>query len=171
MSKLVRALAAIVLLAGLGASIPAFEATAASSGSSSNKATAPGSDDSYARGERALKDGDWKLAIKYLERAAKLSPRDPDGFNLLAYSYRRLGKLDPAFANYEKALSLDPEHRGAHEYVGEAYLMVGELEKAEQHLSKLEEICDGSCTEAKKLENAIARFKENEKQATLDEDW
>ena len=29
---------------------------------------------------------------------------------------------DKAFVYYEKALSLDPRHKGAHEYIGELYL-------------------------------------------------
>ncbi len=170
MMKLVRALAAVVLLVGLGAAIPISESGAASTGSTDG-AKSSADDRDIVKGERALKDGNWKLAVKYLERAVRANPRDADGFNLLAYSYRRLGRLDPAFANYEKALRLDPEHRGAHEYVGEAYLMVGELEEAERHLSTLKEICDGYCREAEKLEQAIARFKEHDKQATLDEAW
>jgi hypothetical protein len=36
---------------------------------------------------------------------------------------------------------LSPRHRGAHEYVGEAYLMAGNLARAEEHLAKLREIC------------------------------
>jgi hypothetical protein len=32
--------------------------------------------------------------------------------------------MDLAFKYYEQALAINPRHRGAHEYVGEAYLMV-----------------------------------------------
>ena len=169
MTKLVRALAAVVLLASLGGAIPTSDSGAASTGSAGT--TSSTDDRDFAKGERALKDGDWKRAVKYLERAVRANPGDADGFNLLAYGYRRLGRLDPAFANYTKALRLDPEHRGAHEYVGEAYLMIGELEKAERHLATLKEICDGYCREAEKLEQAITRFKERNEQATLDEAW
>ena len=48
---------------------------------------------------------------------------------------------------------------------------IGEVEKAEHHLAMINDICGGRCSEVKKLKKAIARFKENEKQATLDEDW
>jgi Flp pilus assembly protein TadD len=175
MPKLARVLAAVVLLAGVSAVIPTLDARAAGGASGGGGAggggqTTPGKDTNFNRGELALEDGDWKLAVKYFEKAVQVSPGDPDAFNLLAYSYRRLGKLDPAFANYDTALRLDPEHRGAREYLGEAYLMIGEVEKAEDQLAMIKDIC-GRCSEAKKLKKAIARFKENEKQATLDEDW
>ena len=119
-----------------------------------------------------MKNGDWRLAVKYLEKAVKLNPRDADAYNLLAYSYRRMGKLDPAFEYYAKALDIDPRHRGAHEYVGEAYLMVGDLAAAQRHLSQLKEICSGGCNEAMKLRKSIARYKDgNDKQAMLDDIW
>lgn len=34
------------------------------------------------------------------------------------------GQLDLAFKHYQRALQLDPRHLGAHEYIGEAYLML-----------------------------------------------
>ena len=37
---------------------------------------------------------------------------------------------------YEKALAIDPKHRGAHEYIGEAYLTLGNLPKAKEHLAR-----------------------------------
>ena len=68
-------------------------------------------------------------------------------------------RIDDAFAYYGRALDLDPRHLGAHEYIGEAYLIVGDLAKAEQHLATLTEIC-ASCEETEELAEAIAQFKE-----------
>ncbi len=52
-------------------------------------------------------------------------------YNWLGYVYRKTGKLDPAFKAYKRALGLDPQHKGAHEYIGEAYLMANQPDKAE----------------------------------------
>ena len=52
------------------------------------------------RGKQAIEAGDWERAASFLARAAEANPRNADVFNLLAYSYRHLGRLDDAFANY-----------------------------------------------------------------------
>ncbi len=152
------------------AAMPAHDAVAASTGNSGS-GSAPGSDDSFHRGERAVKAEDWRLAVKYLTKAVRLNPRNADAFNLLAYSYRRLGKLDPAFENYKKALRVNDRHLGAHEYIGEAYLMVGNVEKARGHLARLKEICGNGCAEVKMLEQSIARHEQDDREARLDADW
>jgi len=51
------------------------------------------------------------------------------------------------FKHYNEALRIDPEHRGAHEYLGEAYLMVGNLAKAKEHLAVLDKLCFFPCDE------------------------
>ena len=79
--------------------------------------------------------------------------------NYLGYSYRNLGQLDLAFGYYGRALELNPRHRGAHEYAGEAYLMVGDLAHAEEHLAALRKICLLPCEELGDLEREIAAYR------------
>jgi tetratricopeptide (TPR) repeat protein len=74
------------------------------------------------------------------------------------YAYRNVGRLDDALRHYEAALRLNPRHRGAHEYIGEAYLMVNDPAKAEEHLAALKEICVVACEEYEDLEKAIAAY-------------
>lgn len=51
-------------------------------------------------------------------------------------------------------------HRGAHEYIGEAYLMDNKPEEAKRHLAELEKICGNrTCEEYADLAKAIAEFK------------
>jgi hypothetical protein len=38
-------------------------------------------------------------------------------------------------------LRIDPNHKGAHEYIGQAYLKAGQPDKAAEHLARLEQIC------------------------------
>ena len=156
MTTIARTLAAILLLAGAAPVLPAWDALAA--GSSSNT-TSQSDQRDLERGKQAVEAQDWDRAASHLERAARSDPRNADVFNLLAYSYRHLGRIDDAFAYYGRALDLDPRHLGAHEYIGEAYLIVGDLAKAEQHLATLTEIC-ASCEETEELAEAIAQFKE-----------
>jgi hypothetical protein len=63
--------------------------------------------------------------------------------------------MDKAFEHYKRALALKPEHRGAHEYIGEAYLMVGDVVNAEKHLAALRAICLLPCAEFEDLRKAI----------------
>ncbi len=56
---------------------------------------------------------------------------------LLGYSYRHLGELKKSYANYQRALSIDPDHCGGREYLGELYLQKDELEKVKEHLKIL----------------------------------
>ncbi len=171
MKMFARALLAGVLTAGLLAAAPVSDARAASTSTSSDAAPAAGGRDAFVAGQNAVEQGEWKLAVQYLRRAVAGNPDDADGFNLLAYSYRQLGRLDAAFENYDEALRLDPNHRGAHEYIGEAYLMIDDLESAERHLSQLQTICGGSCPEAEELADAIARYRESGEAEAADGGW
>ena len=158
-----RVIAVIALLAGTGATLPLPDALAAGSSSSSDGAAEQAGQRDFERGKQAVADANWERAAFHLERAAKADPRNADAFNLLAYSYRHLDRLDDAFETYGRALDLDPGHRGAHEYIGEAYLLVGDPAMAEEHLSILKEAC-GDCEEADELAEAIDRFKAGEAQ-------
>jgi len=79
--------------------------------------------------------------------------------NYLGFSYRKLGQLDAAFEHYRRALELNPRHRGAHEYAGEAYLMIGDLARAEEHLAALRRICLLPCEELGDLEREVAAYR------------
>jgi hypothetical protein len=63
--------------------------------------------------------------------------------------------MDLAFEHYARALQLNPRHRGAHEYMGVAYLLVGNLPKAEEHLAALRQICLIPCEEYGELKEEI----------------
>lgn len=130
--------------------------SAADPGEEDPRTSAAGSD--YAAGKKAVDAKDWKSAIERLNKALLQDDRNPDIENLLGYAYRNTGQLDPAFKHYERALELNPRHRGAHEYVGEAYLMVGNVGKAEEHLAALRNICLVPCEEYEDLEKAITAY-------------
>ncbi len=112
-----------------------------------------------AAGKRAVKAQDWKAAIDAFSRLVAREPDNADAYNYLAFSYRKSGNLDLAFKNYREALRLDPKHRGAHEYIGEAYLMAGNVAKAEEHLKILEGLCVSGCSEYDDLKKAVADHK------------
>jgi Flp pilus assembly protein TadD len=152
-----RALAAIVTVL---ASVCALLAPgAALADPSEEEAGALQGDPDYASGRKAIAAKDWAHAIRLLSSAALRDTRNADIQNYLGYAYRHTGALDLAFKHYSRALQLNPRHRGAHEYVGEAYLMVRNLAKAEEHLATLEKICLIPCGELEDLKEKVAEYR------------
>ena len=115
-------------------------------------------DPDFAAGKRAIVASDWNGAIKTLTLAGLRDDRNADIQNYLGYAYRRLRQLDPAMRHYQQALTLNPRHRSAHEHLGEAYLVQGDLIKAEEHLAALDRICLIACEEYDDLKRAIAAY-------------
>ena len=123
-------------------------------------------DEDYAAGRRAGERKEWTEAARLLKRAEVRHPEHADLQNMLGYVYRNMQRYELAFRHYKRALELDPRHRGAHEYIGEAYLLTGDLAAAEGHLRALKEICLLPCDEMKDLERAIAAYRsDNQRRA------
>ena len=145
---MVGVVACVALLPGFGVADPTDDARGSARG-----------DPDVAAGKAAIEAKDWTAAIKALTAAGRRDTRNADIENYLGYAYRQTGQMDLAFKHYERALQLDPGHRGAHEYVGEAYLLANDLAKAEHHLDALRRICQTSCEEYRDLAKAIAEFR------------
>jgi len=105
-----------------------------------------------------IEDEKYQDAISELQQLLKESPTDADMLNLLAYSQRKLRRFDEALVNYQKALDIEPEHRGANEYLGELYLQLGQLDKAQERLQVLDKACFFGCDEFDELEEAIKTY-------------
>src|SRR5262245_27653777 len=115
-------------------------------------------DSQYAEAERAVKRGDYPGAMRLLEGVVAKEERNADAYNLLAYSIRSSGDPAKSIPIYEKALAIDPKNKGAHEYMGEAYLALGELDKAKQHLAMLDKLCLFPCEEYTDLKKAVQAY-------------
>ena len=113
----------------------------------------------FAAGRAALKAGDAATALRRYQAALKRFPDAADMHNELGFTHRKLRQMDKAFEHYKRALAIRPEHRGAHEYIGEAYLMVDDLAGAERHQATLRSLCLVPCEELKDLEKAIAEYR------------
>ena len=117
----------------------------------------------HAAGKKAIEARDWNGAIKSLTAAAKRDGRNADIQNLLGYAYRNAGQLDAAFKHYNQALQLDPRHLGAHEYIGEAYLIAHNPAKAEEHLAQLKRLCPSVCEEYDDLRKKVEQYRARSK--------
>jgi Flp pilus assembly protein TadD len=120
-------------------------------------------DPEYGAAIQAINRKDWAEAVKRLHQVELRAPDSADLHNYLGYSYRNLKKMDLAFKHYKRSLELNPRHRGAHEYIGEAYLLVNDLPSAEKHVNELRNICLLACDELADLEKAVAAYKSKPK--------
>ena len=122
-------------------------------------------DPDYAAGKTAMDKKNWREALKRFHQAALRDPDSADLHNYLGFSYRNLKQMDLAFKYYKRSIELNPRHRGAHEYIGEAYLMVGNLANAEKHLAALRNICLLPCEELADLDKADTAYRARQKRA------
>ena len=114
-------------------------------------------DANFIAAKKAIEAKNWNDA---LYRLKYVQAEDAEVYNLTGYVNRKLGKMDDAFRNYKIALQMNPNHRGAHEYAGEAYLITNNLAMAEQHLAALDRICGSrGCEEYDDLAREIAEYK------------
>ncbi|MHA1570807.1 MAG: tetratricopeptide repeat protein, partial [Alphaproteobacteria bacterium] len=67
--------------------------------------------------------------------------------------------IKSARENYDKALALDPNHKGAHEYLGEMFLILNDLASAQRQLETLATICPRGCEQRDDLQQAIEAYK------------
>ena len=116
-------------------------------------------DGNYRSAESAIKAGDFKGALVSLNKALEAYPAAAGVFSYIGFVHRKMGDKQKSMENYVKALSIDAGHRGANEYIGELYLEMDNLPKAEEHLAKLDKLCNFGCNEFTDLKNAIADYK------------
>jgi len=159
MKPLLRFLAAALLTCSSAAH------AAGGGGGGTEAGDASSSDPVIASAKAAIAKQDWAAAQAGLKQALAANPKNADYHNLYAYSMRKAGNADMAlvFKHYEEALRLDPKHRGAHEYSGEAYLTVDDLPKAKAHLAALDKLCFFGCEEYTDLKKAVAAYEANHK--------
>jgi Flp pilus assembly protein TadD len=109
----------------------------------------------YDLGVKAVQAGDYTRALTLFQKVVQADPRNADAWNYIGFSHRNLKRFDESLAAYQKALALNPGHRGANEYLGELYLQTGDLAKARERLAKLNSLCPSGCKEHDDLKKAI----------------
>ena len=115
-------------------------------------------DPQYTAGVRAIEAKKYAEAIPLLQGVVNRDQANADAYNWLAYATRQNGDPAKAIGIYQQALDLDPKHRGAHEYIGEAYLQLNDLASAKQHLATLDKLCFLPCSEYSDLKKAIQEY-------------
>lgn len=154
-----KALVAGVLVLGLVSG-----ALAAGSGSSSRPpAPSKAQPTDYDLGVTAVKAGNYARALPLLQNAVQADARNADAWNYIGFSHRKLKQFDQSLAAYQKALAINPDHRGANEYLGELFVQTGDLRKARERLEKLNALCPSGCREYEDLKKTIETYQLGQK--------
>ncbi|SJZ89947.1 Anaphase-promoting complex, cyclosome, subunit 3 [Enhydrobacter aerosaccus] len=124
------------------------------------------SDPNYTQAKSMIEAKNYKAAMPLLQQVVAKDPQNADAYTLMGYATRKSGDPTGSLQYYNQALALDPKHIGAHEYIGEAYLMLDRPAEAEQHLARLNSICVFGCTEYRMLKAALADYKAGKKPVT-----
>ncbi|MDX2259019.1 MAG: tetratricopeptide repeat protein [Hyphomicrobiaceae bacterium] len=128
---------------------PAFAACAVPA------AEAPASDDELFYAAYWLaRTGSPAEAVALLDRIAAPDSRVA---TYLGYAKRKLGRLEEAFADYGRALALDPDNVVARSYLGEAHLERGDVTAARHELDEIERRRGRRCAEYVELAEAVRR--------------
>jgi tetratricopeptide (TPR) repeat protein len=151
------AMSTFILLGMLALGAAATSAWAADTPSnmSSNEA------DPLAAARQAIDQRDWSMALSLLTQARQSGQDSADLHNLLGYALRKHNpaQVEQAIQHYRWALERNPQHLGALEYLGEAYLMQGNLQAAQRQLATLAAVCGRSgCEEYQELLAAIQQY-------------
>ena len=107
-----------------------------------------------------LAAGEFVLEARYAEALPLLfrikDRNQPQVLNLIGYSTRKLGDIDKGIDYYHQALAVDPGYTKARQYLGEAYLLKGDVDKAKEQLDEIADRCGGPCDDYELLVAAIA---------------
>ncbi|MDX2143365.1 MAG: hypothetical protein SFV19_08425 [Rhodospirillaceae bacterium] len=156
-------LASAALLSAMLAAAPSYAMGSSGGGGISGPTGTSESDRlraQYKKAVKAVEAKDFATAEALLADYVTKKKKSADAWNYLAFSRRNLGKNDEAMANYNTALELDDEHKGALEYQGELHLKLGNVAAAQANLAKLEKLCRKKCEERDVLQAAIERTKD-----------
>ena len=109
----------------------------------------------YSKAYKMIDKGQYSKAQKILKNYTKSEPEDPDGWTLLAFTYRKLEKFTESEESYLRALNLEPDNKSALEYQGELFIETNRIDLAKANIKKLQNLCPNSCEELEKLQSYL----------------
>jgi tetratricopeptide (TPR) repeat protein len=113
-------------------------------------------DQIYSLGYWQAKGGQYATALATLRSAANQT--DPRIQTMIGFSLRKLGRVDEAMDQYLQVLALYPDRTNTRQYLGEAFLQIGELGGAKEQLAEIAKRCGVACEDYQLLADEIAHF-------------
>ncbi|TPG75344.1 tetratricopeptide repeat protein [Pseudomonas arsenicoxydans] len=102
---------------------------------------------------RLARDGRYEEALALLDTLKQ--PNTAKALNYRGYATRKLGRTDEGIGYYLQSVKLDPQYAQVREYLGEAYVIKGRLDLAQEQLQHIKSICGNTCEEYQDLAEAI----------------
>jgi tetratricopeptide (TPR) repeat protein len=99
------------------------------------------------------KDGRYEEALAMLDTVKDQNTAEV--LNYRGYATRKLGRTDEGISYYLKSVQLDPQYAKVREYLGEAYVIKGQIDLAKDQLTTIKSICGTGCEEYQDLNAAI----------------
>lgn len=110
----------------------------------------------YSEALRLINLGEYDAAIAELRTAGTILGPHPDVLTYIGFANRKMGEREAALSFYTAALSIAPDHLSANEYLGEYYVELGDFERAQAQLDKLNALCPFGCEQTEELARWIA---------------
>ena len=118
----------------------------------------PTKPDDYSAALKLIHQERYAEAMPCLDKAVVQHPHNADILNYLGYTHRMVGDYPGSLAWYQKTLTEDPGHKGAHEYLGELYLNMRDVASARMQLAELVRLCPDNCDERDALTKSIDTY-------------
>lgn len=90
-----------------------------------------------AAADSAQSDTGYREALQKFDEAVKLDPAMHEAWTCIGYARRQLRDYDGALQAYAQALRINPDYPHAIEYQGEAFVRLGQMEKAKFNYLRL----------------------------------
>ena len=100
----------------------------------------------------------YEKALKLLVTSNKKKPNKADTLNYLGFTTRKLGDYENGEKYYLQGLSIEPNHKGINEYLGELYVATNRIDLAKERLEVLKSC---NCEEYKELKEIIEGTKKS----------
>ena len=110
----------------------------------------------YSLGYWQAKGGEHAAALETLRSASNQA--DPRIQTMIGFALRKLGRVEEAMGYYQKVLAAHPERTNTRQYLGEAFLQIGDPAKAKEQLALIKSRCGVACEDYQALAEEIARF-------------
>tara|TARA_B100000575_G_C23037638_1_gene597217 strand:- start:48 stop:602 length:555 start_codon:yes stop_codon:yes gene_type:complete len=158
-SMVIFSVTAIIAVVIFGFATNAFAAGSSSGSNNSGKYKSYGISKEMRKATALVNQEAFADALLLLKKEVAGDPDNADAWNLIGFSSRNLGDYVTSEEAYDKALAINPNHKGALEYKGELYLTLGNLAGAEELLARLRKSCSFNCSEVKDLNDAVVAYK------------
>jgi tetratricopeptide (TPR) repeat protein len=99
------------------------------------------------------KSGHYEDALATLDLMK--DPNTAVALNYRGYATRKLGHTDEGIGYYLRSVALDPNYVLVREYLGEAYVIKGDITLAKDQLNEIEKRCGTTCESYQDLAEAI----------------